>query len=191
MAKKIKTRADVAGDGAPRAAKKSAAKAKSSPKSKVSAKAKSAAKPKAAAKSRSATKPRSTAGLQLSIPMARARKLAGDLYQSAGLNLWSAAIEQAAEPERAALIHLQDAICDAADFLKTAKSANPKRLKQFWIACFDRKGLPTTKPAFVTAASEEEALEIWREAFKGEYGVRKPRAHLVPDLAEAAGLQAG
>jgi len=168
---------------------KTATKAKLAAKTKIAAKAKAVTKPKGAAKSKSVAKPRSAAHLQLSMPMARARKLAGDLYQSAGLNLWSEAIEQAVEPERATLIHLQDAICDAADFLKTAKSANPKKLKQFWIACFDRQGLPTTKPAFVTAANEEQALEIWRETFKGEFGVRKPRAHLVPDLAEAAGLQ--
>ena len=90
--------------------------------------------------------------LALALPLARARKLAGDLYESAGLALWSEAIEKAPEPERATLIQLQDAICDAADLLKLAKATNPKHLHLYLVACFDRDDLPTTQPSFVTAA---------------------------------------
>ena len=133
-------------------------------------------------------KKRAATHLALPLPLARARKLSGDLYKSAGLALWAEAIEEAPEPERATLIQLQDAICDAADLLKLAKATNPKHLHLYLVACFDREDLPTTPPRFVTATSEEEALEIWRAAFKGSYGRRKPRARLVPGLGETPGL---
>jgi hypothetical protein len=126
--------------------------------------------------------------LALALPLARARKLAGDLYESAGLALWAEAIEKAPAPERAMLTQLQDAICDAADLLKLAKSTNPKHLHLYLVACFDREDLPITPPRFVTATSEEEALAIWRAAFKGSYGRRKPRALMVPGLGEAPSL---
>lgn len=140
-----------------------------------------------------AGKKRAAAALALHVPMARARKLAGDLYQSASLALWASAIETAPEPVRSELIQLQDAICDAADLFKEAKAANPKHLGLYLVACFDREDLPVTAPRFVTAASAEEALNIWRTAFKGEYGRRKPRALPVPALSEAPRLheQAG
>jgi hypothetical protein len=122
--------------------------------------------------------------IALTAPLARARKLSGDLYQSAGLAIWAEAVESAPEPERAVLIQLQDAICDAADLLRDAKATNPKHLQLYWVACFDRDGLPATPPRFITAAGEDEALQIFRAAFKGEVGRRKPRAQLVPALAE-------
>ena len=126
--------------------------------------------------------------IALSAPLARARKLSGDLYQSAGLALWAEAVEAAPEPERAVLIQLQDAICDAADLLRDARATNPKHLQLYWVACFDRDGLPATPPRFITAAGEDEALQIFRAAFKGEFGRRKPRAQRVPALAEKPAL---
>jgi hypothetical protein len=127
---------------------------------------------------------KSTSHLALSLPLAKARKLAGDLYQAAGLALWAEAIESAREPERGLLIQLQDAVCDVADLLREARATNPKHLKLYWVACLDREGLPTTPPHFVTATNEEEAVEIFRAAFKDEIGRRKPRARLAPTLAE-------
>ena len=76
---------------------------------------------------------------------------------------------------------MQDAICDAGDLLKEAKPINPKHLALFMVACFEPDGLPATPPHYVTAASEEEALAIWKAAFKDEFGRRKPRAERVPD----------
>jgi hypothetical protein len=124
----------------------------------------------------------------LTAPLARARKLSGDLYQAAGLAIWAEAVEAAPEPERAVLMQLQDAICDAADLLRDARATNPKHLRLYWVACFDREGLPATPPRFITAADEDEALQIFRAAFKGEFGRRKPRAQLVPALAEKPAL---
>jgi hypothetical protein len=137
---------------------------------------------------KTATKKRS-GGLSLSLPLARARKLAGDLYEAAGLAWWTEAIASAEEPKKANLVQLQESICDAADFLREAKPSNPRHLQLFWVACLDRHGLPSTTPRFVTAATEEEALAIWREAFKGEYGRRRPHAWPVPALASTSGVQ--
>jgi hypothetical protein len=122
--------------------------------------------------------------ISVTAPLAKARKLSGDLYQAAGLALWDEAVEAAQEPDRTVLIELQDAICDAADLLREARATNPKHLQLYWVACFDREGLPATPPRFITAAGEDEALEIFRLAFKGEFGRRKPRAHLAPALAD-------
>jgi hypothetical protein len=147
-----------------------------------------AAKKSASAKKAAGGGKRVAGRIALTAPLAKARKLSGDLYQSAALSIWAAAIEAAPEPERAVLIQLQDAICDAADLLRDARATNPKHLQLYWVACFDRDGLPATPPHFVAAASEEEALDIWRTAFKGEYGRRKPKARLVPKLGETPGL---
>jgi len=133
-------------------------------------------------------KKRAAGRLTLSLPQARARKLAGDLYQAAGLRLWADAIEAASPEVRAELIQLQDAICDAGDLLKQAKSNNPKHLALYMVACFERDGLPATPPHFITAASEDEALAIFKAAFKGAFGRRKPRATRVPDRGDEAGL---
>ena len=152
------------------------------------AKKRQAPKKQGAAKKREAPKKRGSSVLGLTLPLARARKLAGDLYEAAGLALWAEAIESAEEAKRSALIHLQDSVCEAADFLREAKATNPKHLHLYWVACLDLDGLPTTNPRFVTAASEKEALAIWRMAFKGEYGRRRPRAQLVPALAAAPGM---
>ena len=89
-------------------------------------------------------KKRPATHLALALPLAKARKLSGDLYEAAGLALWAEAIEKAQEPERATLIQLQDAICDAADLLKLAKATNPKHLHLYLVACFDRDDLPIT-----------------------------------------------
>lgn len=142
---------------------------------------------KKGASKKSASKIRS-GGLSLSLPLARARKLAGDLYEGAGLAWWTEAIASAEEPKKAHLVQLQESICDAADFLREAKASNPRHLQLFWVACLDRNGLPSTTPRFVTAASEEDALAIWREAFRGEYGRRRPHAWPVPALASISGL---
>jgi hypothetical protein len=147
-----------------------------------------ASKKRQAAKKREAPKKRASSVLGLTMPLARARKLAGDLYETAGLALWAEAIASADETKQTALVRLQDSICEAADFLREAKATNPKRLHLYWVACLDRDSLPTTEPRFITAASEKEALAIWRKAFKGEYGRRRPRAALVPGLAAAPGL---
>jgi hypothetical protein len=133
-------------------------------------------------------KKRASSRLSLTMPLARARKLAGDLYEAAGLAMWANEIEPAAEPKKSDLIQLQDSICEAADFLREAKATNPKHLQLFWVACLDRHGLPSTTPRFITAATEEDALAIWREAFKGEYGRRRPHAWPAPALAAAPGL---
>jgi hypothetical protein len=133
---------------------------------------------------------RVAAKLTLTLPLARARKLSGDLYEAAGLRLWAEAIDAAAPDARETLIQLQDALCDAGDLFKEAKATNPKHLALFLVACFDRDGLPATPPHYVTAASEDEALAIWKAAFKGEYGRRKPRAERVPERAESSGLHA-
>jgi hypothetical protein len=149
---------------------------------------KRAPKPAGVKKKAAGGKKRVATHLALALSLAKARKLAGDLYESAGLAFWAEAIEKAPAPERATLTQLQDAICDAADLLKLAKSTNPRHLHIYLVACFDREDLPTTPPRFVTAKSEEEALEIWRAAFKGSYGRRKPRARLVPGLGETPSL---
>ena len=181
MAKKSKIQQGGLGEGA--AAKKRA------PKKKAPASLKRLApKPDGGKKKAAGGKKRTATHLALPLPLARARKLSGDLYESAGLALWAEAIEKAPEPERVTLIQLQDAICEAADLLKLAKATNPKHLHLYLVACFDRDDLPITPPSFVTAASEVEALEIWRVAFKGTYGRRKPRARLVPALGETPGL---
>ncbi len=168
---KKKTATVAAKPGAARAAKKSAS-----------------AKKLAGGAKKFAGGKRVTGRIALTAPLAKARKLSGDLYQSATLSIWAAAIEAAAEPERAVLIQLQDAICDAADLLRDARATNPKHLQLYWVACFDRDGLPATPPRFITATGEDEALEIFRAAFKSEIGRRKPRARLVPKLAETPGL---
>ncbi|WP_296709218.1 hypothetical protein [Rhodoblastus sp.] len=173
-----------------------AAKKQTTPKKRAAGAATRSAKKAAAKKSvvkkgaakKAAAKKRSSGGLNLSLPLAKARKLAGDLYEAAGLALWTEAIASAEEPKKSGLVQLQDSICDAADFLREAKASNPQRLHLFWVACLDRHGLPSTKPRFVTAATEEEALAIWREAFKGEYGRRRPHAWPVPELASAPGV---
>ena len=126
--------------------------------------------------------------LTLTLPLARARKLAGDLYEVAGLRLWADAIEAATPGTREDLIHLQDAICDAGDLLKQAKQSNPKHLQLFMVACFERDGLPVTPPQFITAVSEDEAIAIWKAAFKGEFGRRKPRAQKIPERGDQPGL---
>ena len=131
---------------------------------------------------------RVAAKLTLTLPLARARKLSGDLYQAAGLRLWAEAIDAAPPQTREELTQLQDAICDAGDLLKEAKPINPKHLALFMVACFEPDGLPATPPHYVTAASEEEALAIWKAAFKDEFGRRKPRAERVPDRGESSGL---
>ena len=77
---------------------------------------------------------RVAARLNLPLPLARARKLSGDLYQAAGLSLWAEAIDAAAPETREELIQLQDAICDAGDLLKEAKATNPKHLALFMVA---------------------------------------------------------
>jgi len=125
--------------------------------------------------------------LSLTMPLARARKLAGDLYEAAGLAMWAGAIDAASESRKSALVHLQDSICDAADFLRGAKATNPRHLQLFWVACMDDRGIPCTAPRFVTAANEEQALEIWRDAFldaaKGKNGRCRPQAWPAPPLA--------
>jgi hypothetical protein len=141
-----------------------------------------------AAKKNSGGAKRPPGRITLTAPLARARKLSGDLYQSAGLALWTEAVEAAPEPDRTVLIQLQDAICDAADLLRDARATNPKHLQLYWVACFDREGLPATPPRFITASDEHEALEVFHAAFKGEFGRRKPRAQLVPALAEKPAL---
>lgn len=176
--KKRTTPKKRAAGSAARGAKKAAAKKSVGKKSVV----KKGGSKKAAAKKRSA------GGLNLFLPLAKARKLAGDLYEAAGLALWTEAIASAEEPKKSGLVQLQDSICDAADFLREAKASNPRHLRLFWVACLDRHGLPSTTPRFVTAATEEEALAIWREAFKGEYGRRRPHAWPVPALASAPGV---
>jgi hypothetical protein len=175
--KKGTTPKKQAGGAAARGAKKASAKKSDAKKSVV----KKGGSKKTAAKKRSG-------GLSLSLPLARARKLAGDLYEGAGLAWWTEAIASAEEPKKAHLVQLQESICDAADFLREAKASNPRHLQLFWVACLDRNGLPSTTPRFVTAASEEEALAIWREAFKGEYGRRRPHAWPVPALAFTPGV---
>ncbi|MCI4677276.1 hypothetical protein K9U39_19340 [Rhodoblastus acidophilus] len=142
--------------------------------------------PKNAAPAR--PKQRWASSLSLTMPLSRARKLAGDLYEAASLALWAEAIDGAAETKKADLVRLQDSICDAADFLREARATNPRHLQLFLVACFDRDGLPTTEPRFVTAASEAEAIAIWREAFKGEFGRKRPQARPAPALAAAPGL---
>lgn len=126
--------------------------------------------------------------LTLTLPLARARKLAGDLYEAAGLRLWAEAIEAATPEARDGLIQLQDAICDAGDLLKQAKASNPKHLSMFMVACCERDGLPATPPQFITASDEDEAIAIWKAAFKGEFGRRKPRAQKIPERGDQPGL---
>lgn len=149
---------------------------------------KKATRPEKKPRAEKAVGKKRASSLSLTLPLARARKLAGDLYEAAGLALWTEAVEAAAEPKRSELVQLQDSICDAADFLREAKASNPRHLQLFWVACLDRGGLPATAPRFVTATDEEAALAIWREAFKGEYGRRRPHAWPVPTLAAAPGL---
>lgn len=126
---------------------------------------------------------KSAGGLALSISLAKARRLAGDLYEAAGNAVWGEAIERAAEPKRSQLIALQDAICDAADALGGAKTAsvgaNPLRLY-----CILGDDAPAR---FVTAATEAEALALWTAAF-GDASPGQPRIVLAPHPAEAPGL---
>ena len=131
-------------------------------------------------------KKRAPGQLALFLPLSKARKLAGDLYQSASLAFWAEAIEKSSPAEREILVKLQDSVCDVADLLKEARSANPRRLHLYWVAFFDRDRLPASPPRFVTAASEAEALELFKAEFRDEIGRRKPRAQLVPHLAEQA-----
>ncbi|MCW2274253.1 hypothetical protein GJ654_07395 [Rhodoblastus acidophilus] len=126
--------------------------------------------------------------LTLTLPLTRARKLAGDLYEAAGMRLWAEAMEAASPEAREELIQAQDAICDAGDLLKQAKQCNPKHLSLFMVACFERDGLPVTPPQFITASSEDEAIAIWKAAFKGEFGRRKPRAQKIPERGDQPGL---
>ena len=158
---------------------------RSGEKKSAAASAATAARAKRSAKKAGGSK-KGTSRLALPLPLARARKLAGDLYQAAGLAFWAEAIEAAPEPERDVLIQLQETVCDVADLLREAKATNPKHLKLYWVACLDREGLPATPPHFVTASDEEEAQALFRAAFKGEIGRRKPRAQIVPNQAEQA-----
>lgn len=150
----------------------------------------------------SAIKKRASNGLNLTLPLARARKLAGDLYEAAGLKLWADALETAHDDKKTDLIRLQDAICDAGDFLRSAKANNPRHLKLF---CIEDEGAPR----FVTAADETEALRVFRAAGKppGPKGsiklankavgqqdgdaptrVRRPKIFAVPTLAPSPRL---
>jgi hypothetical protein len=174
--------AEVAGSGKKRAAKRAGRKQKSL--LAAAAGAGELAKPKKAL----GGKKRASGHLALSVPLSKARKLAGDLYQTAGLAFWAEAIEKSPAAERETLIQLQDSICDAADLLKEARSANPRRLHLYWVASFDRDGLPASPPRFVTAAGEAEALVLFKAKFMDEIGRRKPRAQLVPHLAEDSQL---
>ena len=183
MAKKSKISKIAAGTAAP---KEPAAATKRG--LKKAAGVKKAMRPEKKPRAEKAVGKKRASSLSLTMPLARARKLAGDLYEAAGLALWTEAVEAAAEPKKSELVQLQDSICDAADFLREAKASNPRHLLLFWVACLDRNGLPATAPRFITAADEKEALESWREAFKGEYGRRRPRAWPVPTLAAAPGL---
>jgi hypothetical protein len=124
----------------------------------------------------------------LIMPLAVARRLAGDLYEAAGLDIWNGAMERADEARRAEITALQEAVCTAADLFKSAKSAPARRLRLFMVACFDRKGAPDTPPRFITASSEQEAVTIWKTAAKNEFGRRKPRAVKIPDARETPGL---
>jgi hypothetical protein len=199
MAKKSKVRRLSIALAAPETPRGAAAKGGASAKKATAAKkktgalaAKSAIGARAAKKAASGGKRpsgnRPAGRISLTAPLTRARKLSGDLYQSAGLAIWAQAVEAAPEPERAVLIQLQDAICDAADLLRDARATNPKHLQLYWVACFDREGLPATPPRFITAADENEALQIFRAAFKGEFGRRQPRVQPVPALAEKPAL---
>lgn len=153
-----------------------------------------------------AVKKRASNGLNLTLPLARARKLAGDLYEAASLKLWAEALDRADaardEERKADLIRLQDSICDAGDFLRAAKANNPRHLRLF---CIEDDGARR----FVTAADETEALKIFRaakkmttgikravgEAEKSEAGpparVRRPRIFAVPTLAATPRLHDG
>ncbi len=126
MAKKTKT---------PKSAERPARKTSQTPK-----------KRQAVTKQEAPTK-RASSVLGLTMPLARARKLAGDLYEAAGIAQWAEAIETAEEPKKSGLVHLQDSVCEAADFLRKAKATNPKHLQLFCVACHDRDGLPTTDAA--------------------------------------------
>ena len=122
-----------------------------------------------------------TAGqLALTMPLARARRLAGDLYEAAGLAIWTEALERADEAAREEILALQEAVCEAADLFKEARSTNPHRLSLYLVACYDRDGLPDTPPHFVTAASGEDAIKLWKLANRDKFGRRKPRAQKVP-----------
>lgn len=149
-----------------------------------------ASKPKSASKAapvlKVGRKKRAAGELSLTLPLARARKLAGDLYEVAGLSLWAEALDAAEPSRREELVQLQDAVCDAGDLLKVARLSNPKHLQLFLIACYDREGLPATPPRFVTAANAEDALAIWKAEYKGKYGRRKPRVEKVPDRGDKA-----
>jgi hypothetical protein len=112
-----------------------------------------AAPKKAAAKKRAR---KAAGGLSLSLSLAKARRLAGDLYEAAGHALWGEAIDAAQSPEREALIALQDAICDAADALGGVKALGLHPLRQYCIV------QPGSAPRFVTAATQEEALAMWK-----------------------------
>lgn len=133
----------------------------------------------------SVVKKRASNGLNLTLPLARARKLAGDLYEAAGLKIWAAAFDAADEAQKHELIRLQDAICDAGDFLRAAKANNPRHLRLF---CIEDDSLRR----FVTAADEAEALKIFREAQKNGAGdkrmARRPKITAVPTLGASPRL---
>ena len=179
MAKKSKTQASSSSRATPKTAPASkSARAKKTVAPAVAGSAGKSAKKAAGAKKRAA--------LALDLPLARARKLAGDLYQSAGLAIWAAAIESSGEAARAELLALQDAICDAADLFKAARATNPRHLALFLVACYDGEGLAVTPPRFVTAASAERRWKSGARPSRAPSAAASPARIQVPPLAGAA-----
>ncbi len=84
MAKKTKTSKSAA---------RPARKKPRAPKMRQAAKTQESAKKQETAEKQEAPKKRGSSVLGLTMPLARARKLAGDLYEAAGLALWAEAIE--------------------------------------------------------------------------------------------------